>query len=77
MRGENPGSNRRNCLIKKERTIKKAALGANNTPSFFNFALPIILVWDLRRCRPSVRRRMRNQKIRFILMKYFIILSNF
>jgi hypothetical protein len=77
MRGENPGSNRRNRLIKKKRTIKKAAPGARNTLSFFIFAAPVIMGWDFRRCRSSVRRRMRNQKIRFILIKYFIFLSNF
>jgi hypothetical protein len=43
MRGENPGSNRRNRLIKKKRTIKKAALDARNTSSFNIFDEPIIL----------------------------------
>lgn len=43
MRRKNPGSNRRTCLVKKERTVKKAALDAKNTLRFFIFVIPVIL----------------------------------
>jgi hypothetical protein len=77
MMRKNPGSNRRNSLIKKKRTIKKAAQGAKNTLSFFVFDEPLIMGKDFHRCRSSVRHRTRNQKIRFISIKYFIILYSF